>query len=433
VERYVLLAATVLYVRKFSAHLPSLQSLINLVIEQLECMKPTSKANYDYVVLQATDNSIPFYEAMGFVRVGAVMIDEVNVKLPAVEENDEESETSPFVTSKVLSYKAQNGETLTRIAAKFEVDVWDLIFLNKHIIGEALPSSKPKLSTLLLIPDKPQPEIDVAQPIQETKWYTTNDNDTPRMIAKMCNVSCLDIVNGNKARLPGLMSCSRLKEGTKVKISNFDSTDKEYTSYAHWSFPDSEYEEPEPSYMMVRKLQRRKGAERNERPFEESLKAQITSYESTPLLLPPSPQRPPRSAPTKSSGGFASSVARPPKRPLSAYMLFTVDQRKFSRGKASGESTSVRDLWNELPLSEREDYEAKAKAALEAYKDNMAKYEAEHNSDNHGSDRWLESTPISAGDTTFRSSLYNKVVRLRPGAITEGSEYTYWYVANCYG
>ena len=29
-------------------------------------------SQYDFVVLQATNNSIPFYESMGFVRVGAV-------------------------------------------------------------------------------------------------------------------------------------------------------------------------------------------------------------------------------------------------------------------------------------------------------------------------------------------------------------------------
>jgi hypothetical protein len=43
--------------------------LTRLVIEELE-----ASHQYDYVVLQATDQSVPFYEQMGFVRVGAVAL-----------------------------------------------------------------------------------------------------------------------------------------------------------------------------------------------------------------------------------------------------------------------------------------------------------------------------------------------------------------------
>ena len=42
--------------------------LLRLIIEELE--KPDSQ--YDYCVCQATDNAVPFYESLGFVRVGAV-------------------------------------------------------------------------------------------------------------------------------------------------------------------------------------------------------------------------------------------------------------------------------------------------------------------------------------------------------------------------
>ncbi len=43
------------------------RTLVKLVLEELE-----AGSQYDYVVLQATDNSVEFYESMGFIRVGAV-------------------------------------------------------------------------------------------------------------------------------------------------------------------------------------------------------------------------------------------------------------------------------------------------------------------------------------------------------------------------
>ena len=41
--------------------------LLRLVIEELECGD-----DYDFIVLQATDNAVTFYETHGFVRVGAI-------------------------------------------------------------------------------------------------------------------------------------------------------------------------------------------------------------------------------------------------------------------------------------------------------------------------------------------------------------------------
>jgi len=41
--------------------------LMRLVLEELE-----QEGKYDFVVVQATDNSVPFYEQFGFIRVGAV-------------------------------------------------------------------------------------------------------------------------------------------------------------------------------------------------------------------------------------------------------------------------------------------------------------------------------------------------------------------------
>lgn len=44
------------------------RQLLDLVLDDLEAWD----SPYDFVVLQATENAVPFYEAMGFTRVGAV-------------------------------------------------------------------------------------------------------------------------------------------------------------------------------------------------------------------------------------------------------------------------------------------------------------------------------------------------------------------------
>lgn len=51
--------------------------LMKLVLEELE-----KEGNYEFVVVQATDNSVPFYENFGFMRVGAVA--KYREKTPAV-------------------------------------------------------------------------------------------------------------------------------------------------------------------------------------------------------------------------------------------------------------------------------------------------------------------------------------------------------------
>lgn len=89
-------------------------------MEHLETLKATARANYDYIVLQATENSIPFYESMGFVRVGCVQ-----GKAPSPNQYHS-NPVDEYMTKK-------NGETPFTIAKQFGVDVWDLVFLNKPL------------------------------------------------------------------------------------------------------------------------------------------------------------------------------------------------------------------------------------------------------------------------------------------------------------
>ena len=87
-----------------------------------------------------------------------------------------------------------------------------------------------------------------------------------------------------------------------------------------------------------------------------------------------------------------------------------------------------------MSAAEKTVYEADAKVAHERYQEEKARYEADlatFNAKNPESDDQLEllsNLPMSAGDPSIKASLYNKIVRLKPGAMTEGSEYTYWCV-----
>jgi hypothetical protein len=208
---------------------------------------------------------------------------------------DDDGDT--YVTSPVFTYEVKGtGDTLTRIAANFHVDVYDILFLNRDLLGmNARPCDKPKLHAKLLIPknnrnsrgvksgddstttihhdENPPPYV----PSKEIRWHICKENDTPRTIAKMYNVNTYDLVERNKGRLPGLISSSRLKENTKIKISHLDIPDNLYKPYAHWSFPDSKYEDPEPSYMMVRKLQRRRKVSQQQQQQRSTTKKSLPS------------------------------------------------------------------------------------------------------------------------------------------------------------
>lgn len=173
--------------------------LVELAIEMLEGLPATECSNYDYVVLQATENSVKFYEKMGFVRVGAVS-EEKDEKSGSNAENKVEDK-SLIISSPVEKWLTpKQGITLREVAAKFNVDVWDLIFLNHYSYPGIIPGTKLKRNTELFIPTLS-------------------------------------------------LSSSTIAETEAEALYDFS---KE--SYMHWQFPDEPNHEP--SYMMVRKLTR---------------------------------------------------------------------------------------------------------------------------------------------------------------------------------
>lgn len=418
-------------------------------------MKASGKCNYDYVVLQATDNSVSFYESMGFVRVGAVIKDERGTgssssdgEDAAAEHVDENSPENPdavatpvdIVTSELTSHKTKKaGETPADVAKKCNVDVWDIVFLNKDVYNGIAPTSRLLAGTVLHIPVITKPEKSKAKEVEVPQWYVASENETPRTIARKFDINCLDLVEANKGRLTGLMSNSRLKGGTRVKVSHLDVHEGEYQPYAHWSFPDDQFEDGEPSYMMALKLNRRRGRAASYRPFESSLATHISKYEPTALVMPPSPYPVQAGIETASPARHRNPKRRhhgepqSPKRPLCAYMLYAAEQREKRRDELDGMtvpdvSKHMSDLWRELADSAKAKYERAAAKARDEYATAKAQYERDLQAYKLRNPTCADATGPVVPVVTFdgKQSLYNKVVRLKPGAMTEGSEYTYW-------
>jgi hypothetical protein len=450
--------------------------LVQLAIEHLETMRPSDTSNYDYLVLQATDNSISFYESLGFVRVGAIVKDEI-AKKPDEDydddgaSNDQESTTSsrrstiavaqplpqnspeqpnaiavPFniITSPVISITTEKpGETPKDIAKKHNVDIWDLLFLNKRVYPNIQSTSRLMAGTVLRVPimddlSKEQlPDKMLCDNVPQ--WYVAKENETPRGIARKFNVNCLALVQANKGRLEGLLSNSRLKDGTRVKVSHLNDLEDAFKPYPHWSFPDAEYEESEPSYMMAYKLNRKRGAAAKNRPVEHSLAVPIMKYEQTKLLLPPSPGLHSTTlegaTPAKAASSHREQAPEPPKRPLCSFMLFRNEYREHRKDELAGMTAAeaskfLGDLWHGMSEKEKENYATPAAAIREAYyldKDKYKKELAAYQLTNPPINESTVAKVASVKRPSSQATLYNKVVRLRPGAMTEGSEYTYWY------
>lgn len=391
------------------------QTLLSLVIERLEGLKATGKFNYDYLVLQATDNSVKFYESMGFVRVGAVI--KANPQPP----------NEQVVTSRCKQYTTQGVETINDIAKKLDVDAWDVVFLNKHLFPDLTQSSRLIPGTLLSIPEMEEPKPRTGsrssprkRADEKPKWYTAKENDTPRTISKMFNLDCGALVEANRVRLPELLYNSRLRSGTQIKISHFD--EDQFQPYAHWTFPDDGFEDGEPSYMMARRLERRKGKLAKSAPFAESLAVVETPFERSELLVDPTEPDEVKEMESK------MKELVPPKQAMDSFELFASHQRdarskEFRRLSETEVSCRISILWKALSEEKRVRYEGIARHGLTKYKREKAEYDA--------AVAKLGDVPMDAAGRRKKGcviDLFNKVVRLKPGAMTEGIDFKYWYV-----
>ncbi|KAL7492282.1 hypothetical protein ACHAWT_001453 [Skeletonema menzelii] len=390
------------------------KQLLRLVIEHLERLKSSARQNYDYIVLQATDNSVPFYESMGFTRVGCVQS-----KSPCPDE---------YVTGPVEEYMTQkNGETCQQIAKNFGVDVWDIIFLNQPLYGSVLQhQSWLKEGTKIFVPKKVEQSSEAKF---APKWYVSRENDTPRGIAKKFKVNFAELLQANKRRYPELTGNSRLMEGTRIQIANFHIDEADMTGYSHWTFPDTNPEDEEPSYMMALRLNRKKGRDALEKPVAASLSVPMKPYSPDDagikeLLLQPSNSLAPIFTQTKK----AQEPPKKPKRPTTSFGHFSTEIRsnlsREMKGKQFGEiNTFIAEQWRALSDEGKVPYIEKYEESKAAFADAMKKYELELA--NFKREAPQDMTGLRGQDT----SLLEKVVKLKSNSgISGASKYEYYYV-----
>lgn len=439
-----------------------MQALVSLVIEKLECMKATGKQNYDYLTLQATENSIPFYESLGFVRVGGITEDdkyeEKQAKLRGEETPSQDSDASSsngslppqseIVSSPVDTYVTKDaGETPVDVAKKLNVSVWDIIFLNHYVYPDINTRSRLMKGTSLFVPAAQDTQAEASSHATRSRdlgaepsapqWYIADENDTPRIIAKKFEISCKELVDANRGRLPELQSQSRLKEGTRIKVSHFHVDDDKHLPYCHWSFPDDSFETSEPSYMMVRKLNRRKGNAAKVKPVESSFAVPVTECTAPPAELFTEVVQPATAVEAKGktpkSNNKKKHPAKPkkPKRPLSGYLLFMAEQRELLEDEFVGMKPTevtkvVSKMWRELPEDDKAPYQAQFEKEQPRWRKAMEKYERELAAFHEAHP---ELKPSNEDRDSKSQSLFNKVVKLNAQGVAQtGSEYEYYFV-----
>jgi hypothetical protein len=491
------------------------RALVQLVIEHLEFQRASASANYDYIALQATDNSIPFYESQGFVRVGAVTYDNGKDQCSPSGETNSRSISPTFSTDSTSTESSASsitaeavelepnsperpeaialpqtivssphfvheivrpGQTPSEIAKTFKVDVWDIIFLNKDIYKDLRPTSRLIKGTLLHIPQLSEDNErtnskEPKSPGSPTKWFVAKENDTPRQIAKRFGLACNKLVSANRRRLPELQATSRLKAGTRIKVSNLDQYDEICHPYCHWSFPeDTAVEGGDPSYMMVYKLDRKTA--RNPRVIRDSFAVPVGKHTPPKLLFPPPP---------KSSSAHGVPPAPSTAMPVSGEEYGNPNRKNACRGRKvpppgpklpkqpprpkelnkpppeSGKDVYwdhqkelhpelikptpenekvIKERWSRLAGFKKERYHLVATEARKIYDRINREYKSELSQwkkacqklqEDHASDVHLEAIMSASTQAEKQSSLYNKVVKLRDDAI-EGKEYKYYFV-----
>jgi hypothetical protein len=191
--------------------------------------------------------------------------------------------------------------------------------------------------------------------------------------------------------------------------------------------------------MMVRKLERRRGNDARERPFAASLAVSVSNYEPTDLLLPPSPSpvkiRERHSSVHKNRRKSLPNEPVRPKKPMGSYFFFATEQRQIYKdqfeGKTTGEVSKIlADEWKVLLEDEKQKYVEMAANAKAEYDEAKIVYEKELAAYRAANTSQVDSESSEAAKEDYATQkkidLFNKVVKLKPQAITEGSEYQYW-------
>jgi hypothetical protein len=131
--------------------------LLKLILEELE--QPNSP--YDHVVLQASENSVGFYEHHGFVRVGAIARYE---EPTAGADGAVAPRKTGRHTSATQTLAAKDNETVATFARRSGASVNNVLFLNKKSLPGLSASAKLRGGTELRIPQRTEAAAESTLP-----------------------------------------------------------------------------------------------------------------------------------------------------------------------------------------------------------------------------------------------------------------------------
>ena len=215
-------------------------------------------------------------------------------------------EESTVLSSNFFWYTAKSDETPIMIARKFGLRAFDILFFNKQTVPGLTASAKLYGGTKLRVPKIPDVKKLKAEAEARAKqhkqslvpgdtsdsnaaWYVALDDEGPREIAKKLDVNVKELISTNCSKLDGLNIYSRLVEGTKLRIPGRaiagegaeEQNAPPLVAYRHWTFSNDSVDTTCVSYMMVRKLKKRRAPKRNSKgvyedvPFTEEKKAAL--------------------------------------------------------------------------------------------------------------------------------------------------------------
>lgn len=216
--------------------------------------------------------------------------------------------------------------------------------------------------------------------------------------------------------------------------------------YIHWTFPDSKFEDnPDPSYMMARRLNRKKASQSKVKPIECSFATQVQfQYDSssipTSIVQAPTITMPP----AKSHHKAKKRKRHPdqplaPKRPKTAFFCFLSGERKRLKDKhvkiAMTELTKAASQhWKFLPEETKAPFLKEADKLKTHYAEDMNKYQNEMEAFRTKYPDWVQAdednkATLKKAKTSDFVNLFNKVVKLtKEGQRQAGDEFHYYYV-----
>lgn len=197
------------------------KSLVQLAVERLERTPPSAKRNYEYVVLQATTNSVPFYESLGFVRVGCVTDNENFTPPPEDGAAGNASGGESDGEEKKEGDVHDEGSTVGpgRRGSRRRTNGAD----NLDSKPSAAPSDTTNPAATGTAPapvaaaegDIPAPEIS-SSPVET--YTTTKDGEKVGEIAKNLGVDVWDVIFLNHFTFPSMAPSSKVMKGTELFV-----------------------------------------------------------------------------------------------------------------------------------------------------------------------------------------------------------------------